>query len=314
MPRTLQLTRPLISFDLETTGLNVAEDRIIEMSCVKLLPGGGRDTKTLRLNPTRPISAEATAVHGISDADLAACPTFADVAHDIAQFMEGADLTGFNIERFDIPMLTQEFARVGYTFPSGPTQVVDSWRIFCHFEPRDLSTAYRQYCGGKLDNAHSAEADAQAAADILVAQLNRYPELPEEPEGLHAFCHPVRPDWVDADGKITWLGEDAALGFGKHRGRTLKEMAEQEPDYLRWISKGNFSVEVQGICRQALMGNLPKKPEAQAAPQAHGNTEIPTPAAAKAPLPKSEMKPKPQDTAPESPAAQLGRLTQTSLF
>lgn len=259
MPRTLQLTRPLISFDLETTGLNIAEDRIIEMSCVKLLPDGGRATKTMRLNPTRPISAEATAVHGINDADLAGCPTFADVAADIAQFMEGADLTGFNIERFDVPLLSQEFARVGYTFPSGPVQVIDSWRIFCHFEPRDLSTAYRQYCGGTLSNAHSAEADAQAAADILVAQLNRYEELPLDAAGLHAFCHPVRPDWVDADGKITWLGDEAALGFGKHRGRTLKEMAQQEPDYLRWISKGNFTPEVQSICRQALMGQWPEK-------------------------------------------------------
>lgn len=233
MARTLQLQRPLISFDLETTGLNVNEDRIIEMSCVKLMPDGARKTLTLRLNPQRPISPEASAVHGISDSDLADCPTFEAVADDIAAFMADGDLTGFNIERFDIPMLAQEFGRVRKTFPEPGTQVIDSFRIFCHFEPRDLVSAYRMYCNKTLEQAHSAEADAVAAADVLLAQLQRYEELPLDATGLHAFCHPVRPDWVDSDGKIIWQSGEAALGFGKHRGRTLRAMVAEEPNYLR---------------------------------------------------------------------------------
>lgn len=261
MSRTLQLGRPLISFDLETTGLHVAEDRIIEMSCVKMHPDGTRETLTFRLNPERPISPEATAIHGISGEDVAHCPTFAAKAQDVARFMAQCDLTGFNIERFDIPMLSQEFARVGETFPSKDTHVIDSFRIFCHFEPRDLGAAYRTYCNRTLEDAHSAEADAMAAADVLVAQLQRYEELPTDAAGLHAFCHPVRPDWVDGDGKVVWQGGEAVLGFGKHRGRSLKEMAQQEANYLRWMAQGNFSVDVQALCRNALKGEFPQPPE-----------------------------------------------------
>jgi DNA polymerase-3 subunit epsilon len=283
MSRTLQLIRPLISFDLETTGLNVLEDRIIEISCVKILPHGGRQTQTLRLNPTKPISPEASAVHGVFDADVAHCPTFAQVAGDIAAFMAGSDLTGFNIERFDLPLLTQEFGRAGHTFPAPGTQIIDTWRIFCHFEPRDLSAAFKYYCNGTLKDAHSAEADASAAADVLMAQLRQYPDLPNDAPGLHAFCHPVRPDWLDGEGKIIWQGGEAALGFGKHRGRSLKDMAEREPDYLRWIAQGKFSEQVQILCRDALAGKFPQpegtpdsqpaKPQAKDQPKARPFTQ-----------------------------------------
>jgi DNA polymerase-3 subunit epsilon len=292
MSRTLNLTRPLISFDLETTGLNVQQDRIIEMSCVKIHPDGRRETKTLRLNPEQPISPDATAVHGIHDADLTDCPTFIDQADMLAAFMQGADLTGFNIERFDLPILTREFARAQRVFPEGHVNVIDSWRIYLHFEPRDLGAAYSYYCKSTLKDAHSAEADAVAAADILVAQLDRYEELPNDAAGLHAFCHPVRPDWVDQEGKMTWQGQDAALGFGKHRGRSLREMAEQEPDYLRWISQGNFSSEVQNLCKQALMGHFPERGVS------------PTPA------PEATLVTQAKDT----PAPKAKPFTQTDLF
>lgn len=282
MSRTLQLHRPLISFDLETTGLNVSEDRIIEISCIKLQPDGGRTTLTYRLNPERAISPEASAIHGISNEDVAGCPTFADVSDKIVSFMADCDLTGFNIERFDIPMLAQEFARIQHRFPEPGTQVIDSFRIFCHFEPRDLVSAYRVYCNGTLDNAHSAEADATAAADVLLAQLQRYEDLPLDAAGLHTFCHPVRPDWVDGDGKIVWQGGEAALGFGKHRGRSLKEMAQQEPNYLRWMAQGNFPIDTQTLCKNALKGEFPVPPEGNEGNKAADKAQAVQPAEAEA--------------------------------
>jgi DNA polymerase III subunit epsilon len=267
-PRTLTLERPLVAIDLETTGLDAAKDRIIEICCVKLFADGSREVRTRRLNPAMPISAEATAVHGIRNEDVAAEPLFEAVAKSLAAYLAGCDLTGFNIEHFDLPLLVREFKRAGMTYPEGPVRVIDSRRIFLTKEPRDLAGAVRFYCGKQLERAHSAEADAIAAAEVLLAQVARYDDLPLSPNELHEFCHPQHPDWLDPDGRLLWQGDKAVLGFGKHKGRSLEAMAAESPDYLRWMAAADFSAEVAGVVKAALRGEFPVKSETEADPPA----------------------------------------------
>ncbi len=262
--RALEITRPLVVFDLETTGLDPQRDRIIEISCVKLLPDGRREVRTRRLNPQMPIAPEAIKIHGITDAELKDEPTFAQLAKGLFEFLDGCDLAGFNIERFDLPLLVREFRDAGRTFPSQPVAVIDAWRIFLSKEPRDLGAAARFYLGHEIEHAHSAEADAVATADILAAQVARYADVPNTVGGLHDFCHPVHPDWLDPDGKIVWRAGEATIAFGKHRDKSLRRMAQEEPDYLKWIAGADFSEEVRRLCREALKGQFP----APAAPPA----------------------------------------------
>lgn len=257
MTKTLQLQRPMISFDIETTGLDVVRDRIVEISCVKIMPDHTRQTYTRRLNPGCPISPEATAVHGMTLADLTDKPSFAELAQEIADLMRGCDLTGFNIEKFDLPLLAAEFRRLGQSFPEPGTQIVDSGKIFWRNEPRDLKGALRFYCNKTLERAHSAEADAQAAADILLAQISHYDELPKDVPGLDSWCHPSHPDWLDPDGKIMWKDNEAVITFGKHRNRSLRELAAQEPGYLSWVCQKDFGEAVRLLCEAALVGNFP---------------------------------------------------------
>ncbi|MEE8408999.1 MAG: 3'-5' exonuclease [Myxococcota bacterium] len=259
--RKLTLTRPLVVFDLETTGLDVNSDRIVEMSCVKIAVDGTRDLHTRRMNPTIPISPSATEVHGITDADVANEPTFSQLARSLFEYFAGCDLSGFNIEHFDLPLLVREFARIDIEFPVKPVSIIDCYKIFFRKEPRDLVAAYRFYCDRELVNAHSAEADTLATADVLMAQVRRYNDLPTEIEALHEFCHPMQPDWIDPDGKIRWRDGEAVLGFGKNNGMALRKLAAENPDYLRWMSTANFSADVVRIVRAAMRGELPEAPE-----------------------------------------------------
>ncbi len=253
----LRLSRPIISFDTETTGLDIANDRIVEICCVKLHTDGRREVRTQRLNPGRPIAPQATAVHGITDADVAASPRFEQAAADLHAFFAGCDLTGFNIEHFDLPLLTNEFGRTGRTFPAADTKVIDSFRIFTMREPRDLSAALRFYCSRELTAAHQAEADAVAAADVLLAQIDRYNDLPEDVEGLHAVCRPA--DWLDGQGKIIWVDDEACISFGKNKGKSLRMLVESDPSYLQWICRGNFAPDTIELVRNALKGNFPSR-------------------------------------------------------
>lgn len=255
--RNLELTRPLVAFDLETTGLDINTDRIVEISCIKLSPDGSREVKTKRINPTIPIAAAATAVHGITDADVQDAPTFKQIARALFDFLNGCDLTGFNIEGFDLPLLRKEFERVGIVFPSDGVFVLDSWRIFLQREPRDLTAAYRFYCHKDLQHAHSAEADATAAADILLAQIARYEDMPLQLDALYAHCKD--PTWIDNDGKLMWRNDEAVMGFGKHKHRLLKEMVQNESGYLQWMAASNFSPTVVDIIKAAFRGEFPKR-------------------------------------------------------
>ncbi len=254
MTKRLELTRPLVSFDLETTGLEPKNDRIVEICCVKLMLDGERITKTRRLNPTIPIGEAAAAVHGISDADVADAPTFVQVAKSLFSFMRGCDLTGFNLTHFDLPMLRAEFKRADLVFPEpdDKVRVMDSHRIYVAKEPRNLSAAYAYYCQRELLNAHSAEADALAAIDILLAQVARYEDLPTDVAGLDEFCHPGRADWIDDDGRLYKKEGKVAIGFGKYRHRLLAEVVSENREYVEWIARADFGPDVVRVVREAL--------------------------------------------------------------
>ncbi len=252
--RTLVLERPLVSFDLETTGLDIENDRIVELSCVKLSPDGSREVRTRRINPGIPIPEAATQVHGIRDADVADAPRFAQVASAIRDFLSNCDLTGFNIEKFDLPFLCNEFKRAGIEFPTSPIRVIDSFKIYVTHESRNLASALRFYCGKQLENAHSAEADAVAAADILIAQIKQYDDLPTSIGDLHEALHQPNPDWADPDGKFLWRNGEVVFGFGKCRNLSLRTVAATDAKYLRWIADSDFSETVKSLINDALAG------------------------------------------------------------
>jgi DNA polymerase-3 subunit epsilon len=253
----MKLTRPLVVFDLETTGINPAEDRIVEAALVTLQPDGSRTTKSWLVNPGRPIPAGAIAVHGIHDADVADAPSFDELAPEIAAAFDGCDLSGFHAERFDVPLLAAEFRRVGMTFPAPGTRIIDSRTIFVRQEPRSLDAAVSFYCDRSHDGAHRAEADAVAAADVLMAQLERYADLPGDIDALHAHLHPTDPNWIDSQGKVAWHSGEPVLTFGKHRDRPLRELVAEESNYLRWVLDKDFPEDTKSIIAEAIEGRYP---------------------------------------------------------
>jgi DNA polymerase III subunit epsilon len=254
LSRTLNLTRPLVALDLETTGLHVENDRIVEISCIKMLPNGQKEVWTQRLNPERPISPEAMLVHGITKEDLRDKPPFNSIASALYAFLENCDLTGFNLERFDLPMLGFEFKRAGFTYPNPDICVLDSRKIYTMKEPRDLCAAYQLYCNAPLTHAHSAEADAQAAADILYAQISRYEDLPTCVEDLDSLCRPDKAQRVDPEGKLRWHKGEVILAFGKYRNQSLKEVAQKDRSYLEWVARANFAPDIITFIQMALDG------------------------------------------------------------
>ena len=260
-PRPLQLTRPLAFIDLETTGLDVKNDRIVELAVVKLMPDGERQTRSRRLNPGIPIPPGATAIHGIRDADVADCPRFEQVARGLFEFLSGCDLGGYNFEGFDLKVLTAEFQRCRMEFPVTGVRVVDPMRIFRWREGGSLSAAVRFYCGRELENAHSAEADILATIDVLHGQLARYDDLGADVDALHAESHRRDQSFVDEGGKLRWRADGLAVfSFGKHAQRSLQEMVRDEPDYLRWMLGGNFSADLKSLLTAALEGRFPTPP------------------------------------------------------
>ncbi len=254
----LVLERPLVCFDLETTGLNPTEDRIIEICCIKVHPDGKREVKTRRVNPERPISEEASEITGISDADVADEPTFKQMAKGIYNFFKGCDISGYNILRFDLRVLNEEFKRAGITFDVSETKLIDVQRIFHKKEPRTLEAALRFYCNKDLEGAHAAENDVLATIDVLEGQLEMYDELENNMEFLAKYCKDER--WVDMTGRIHWKGNEAAIGFGKNQGKLLADLVKTDRGYLEWILRGEFPDDTKNIVRDAVKkGIFPNK-------------------------------------------------------
>ena len=242
----LSLRRPLAFIDLETTGVSVGSDRIVEISILKLFPGGNKDMKTWRVNPTIPIPKQSTDIHGISDEDIKDAPTFRDLAHTIAQFIENCDFAGYNSNKFDIPLLAEEFLRVGLDFDLGNRKLVDVQNIFHMMEQRTLIAAYRFYCNKELENAHSAEADIMATQEILEAQIERYKDLKNDVNSLHDFS--ARNNCVDLAGRIIYndKGEEV-FNFGKHKDKPVVEVFKNEPSYYQWMMDGDFPLYTKKV-------------------------------------------------------------------
>lgn len=235
IPFPVPLDRPLAFVDLETTGLHLSRDRIVELAVLRISPGGDILERVRRFNPGIPIPPEASAVHGIRDEDVADEPTFPRVARSLADLLDPCDLGGFNIRRFDLPMLVAEFRRSGVSFDPLARKVIDVQMIFHREEPRDLSAAARFYLGEAHEEAHSALGDIRTTARVLAAQLRKYPGIPRDMEGLHRYCDEVRPFETELDRWFEDPGGEALFRRGKHRGRRLAEVAASEPDYLTWM-------------------------------------------------------------------------------
>jgi len=246
-----------VALDLETTGVDVATDRIVEISIVKVMPNGDKEIKTKRINPTIPIPAESSAVHGITDADVAQSPTFKEVAKEFSKFIEGCDLGGFNSNKFDIPLLAEEFLRADVDFDVSKRSLVDVQNIFHKLEQRTLSAAYKFYCDKNLDNAHSAEADTVATYEILEAQLEKYPELENNIKFLAEFSQ--RTNNADLMGRIVFDENGIEVfNFGKHKGKPVEQIFEIEPGYYSWMMNGDFPLYTKKVLTSIKLRGLKK--------------------------------------------------------
>lgn len=254
----LNLTRPIIFLDLETTGVDPAKDRIVEISMVKVFPNGDEETKTRRINPEMPIPAESSAIHGIYDADVKDCPTFRSIAKSLQGYIEGCDFAGYNSNKFDIPVLVEEFLRVDIDLDIKKRHFIDVQNIFHKLEQRTLVAAYKFYCQKELENAHSAEADTIATYEVLKAQLDRYDELKNEVDFLAEFSS--RTQNVDFAGRIIYNEAGVEVfNFGKHKGRPVAEVFREEPSYYSWMMNGDFPRYTQKIITAIRLRELEKK-------------------------------------------------------
>ncbi len=255
----LNLTRPLIIFDLETTGINIANDRIVEIAYLKIHPDGKEESNTILLNPTIPISKQSTEIHGITDEDVKDKPTFKDIAKDLAEVFEGADIAGYNSNKFDIPMLAEEFLRAEVDVDLKRRNFLDIQVIFHKMEQRTLSAAYKFYCNKNLENAHSAEADTRATYEILKAQLSHYKDVEYKDQKGNA-SKPVVNDVqelakftshtknVDYAGRIIYDEKNREVfNFGKYKGKPVEDILEKDPGYFGWMMKGDFPLYTKKV-------------------------------------------------------------------
>ncbi len=242
----LNLTRPIIFFDLETTGTNVVKDRIVELSYIKVYPDGREETKARRINPEMHIPEQATAVHHITDEDVKNEPTFRQVSKALLAIFDGCDIAGYNSNKFDVPLLIEEFARVGLKFDISGRNFIDVQNIFHKMEQRTLVAAYRFYCGKELDGAHSALCDTQATYEVLKSQLDRYDTLENDVEKLAEFSRAGR--GIDLAARFVLDDNDVpVLNFGKHKGQPVKEIFRREPSFYAWIMQGDFARNTKDV-------------------------------------------------------------------
>ena len=264
----IKLRRPLIVFDIESTGTSPRADRIIELAAVRLNPNGSRDEKTWLINPERKIPVETIAIHGITDAEVADCPYFRDVALDILTFFADCDLAGFSAGFFDIPILNEEFLRCGITdFRPETRALVDAQKIYHKFEPRNLSAAMRFYCNREIEEiglAHSAMTDTKATIEVLIGELNRYPEseLPHDIDALDKMFNAKDPFNVDRAGRWRWSEGEVVVNFGKKKGEKLRDLVANKDgqSFLKWMIKGDFPPDTRDVAEKALAGIFPAHP------------------------------------------------------
>lgn len=243
----LNLKRPIIFFDLETTGLDIAKDRIVELCYIRVEPNGNEESRSMRINPGMHIPEASTNTHGITDEDVKDCPTFADVAPQLAQAFKDCDLAGFNSNRFDLPLLAEEFMRAGTNIDLSRSQAIDVQNIFHKMEKRTLAAAYKFYCGRDLENAHSALADTQATYEVLQAQLDRYPnDLQNDVDFLADFSRMNRN--IDFAGRFVYDENGKELiNFGKYKGKAVSEILSKDPGYYGWIMQGDFTLNTKQV-------------------------------------------------------------------
>lgn len=250
----LKLNKPFCVFDLETTGVNIGRDRIVEICIMKVNPDGSRETKTWRVNPEMPIPAEASAVHGITNEDVKDAPVFREIAGKVMEMINGTDLGGFNSNRFDVPLLAEELLRAGIDFDLSKFKLVDAQTIYHKMEPRNLSAAYRFYCGKDLINAHSAEADVTATFEVLDAQVGKYDELPKDVVGLSEFSYHNK--FADLAGFIGYdnSGEEI-FTFGKYKGQKVREIFKKDIGYYGWIQNADFPLYTKKVLTKIQLSN-----------------------------------------------------------
>ena len=254
----LKLRRPIVFLDLETTGVDPAKDRIVEVSLVKVQPDGSEEVKTRRINPGMPIPPESTQVHGITDDDVKDEPRFEQIAKSLAAYIEGCDLAGYNSNKFDIPVLAEEFLRAGVDVDLKKRKFVDVQTIFHKMEQRTLVAAYRFYCDRELEGAHSAEADTLATYEVLKAQLDRYPDLENDVEFLARFTEQNR--CADYAGRILYDKDDVEVfGFGKYKGRPVAEVFREEPGYYSWMMNGDFPMYTKKVITEIRLRDVALK-------------------------------------------------------
>lgn len=250
----LNLRRPIIFFDLETTGLNMSTDRIVEMSVIKIKPGDVGEPKayTQRFNPEMHIPEQASAVHHITDADVANEPTFKEKAAQLARYFQGCDLAGFNSNRFDIPLLQEEFLRAGIDIDLAKRKFIDVQTIFHKMEQRTLVAAYKFYCDKNLEDAHSADADTRATYEVLKAQLDRYPDLQNDVDYLAEYSSQTKN--VDLAGRIVRNEQGIEVfNFGKHKGKSVEEVLRTDTGYYGWIMNGDFPLYTKRVVTQIML-------------------------------------------------------------
>lgn len=242
----LTLQRPIVFFDIETTGLNIMKDRIIELSYIKVFPDGQEQKECLRINPGMPIPPESTAVHHITDDDVRQCPSFEQLAHRLAEVFTGCDVAGFNSNHFDVPVLDEEFTRAGIQFNWNDCKFIDIQTIFHKKEKRDLAAAYLFYCGAEMQNHHSSMADVETTYDVFKAQLERYDDIGSTVPKLSEYSSFSAN--ADLAGRIIYNAQgQEVINFGKHKGKLLEDVLRVEPSYASWMLSGDFASSTKRI-------------------------------------------------------------------
>lgn len=256
----MKITNPFVVFDLETTGTWIEKDRIIEIAMVKLLPSGEKEVFHSRVNPLMPIPLVVQQLTGITDQDVKDEPVFKMIVKDVLAFMEGADLGGFNVDKFDLPLLEREINDAGIPFSAAGFKVYDAQKVFHLNEKRDLTAAYAFYCGKPLQGAHGALADTEATVEVLQAQIERYGAGDVALEMLGQFQYREQPDFFDADRRFRWWNGELYMMFGKYaKKESLREVAKKDPGYLSWMLSKDFSGDVKVLVEDALKGKFPKQ-------------------------------------------------------